>query len=943
MNRHASHPPHPARRALLKPHLWLAAALGIAATVLLAGTVASATVDTSHNPVGNVEAISYTPTGVSISGWAADPDARMSTIKVAVFANGTRQVIAPADGLRVTPTAAERPYGNHHGYNLALPIATNGSYNFCVYGVNIGSGNGAWLGCLQRTVNHSPSGAVDPIYAVGNGQFSISGSAVDPNSTAPIAVAILADQQRIGWLTANQAIHGGHGFMATLPIAQGRHTVCADAVNVGPGANVIFGCQTFTIDDSPVGGFTALAQISNGIVVEGWSSDPNSPNPVQVTASIDGNTLGSMTANRGGYTHPNHNFAARFAVAAGGTRTVCLTATNIGPGSSRAVACQDITLNFDPSAAIAHAIQSRPGVGPGPGVTVMGWAADPDTTNPIQIAVTADGHALGTVTANLASSPTPGHGYYASFALPTNGEHTICVKGVNVGSGDTNAPATCSTVTLNFSPAGQVSGVTRAPATSNLAVNGWFIDPDTANPIWVDLTVDGTDTGRVLAGAVVPSLATNVVYGDRHGFNTVLTADPGEHRVCATGVNVSAGATSTPTCTIINAVHPVVPSAPQSVVAVPGYGSASVSWQAPASDGGAPYTSYTVTASPGGAHVTVPVSTTSASFTGLTPKAQYVFTVVATNVAGSSGAGRSPVITTQATPPPQTTPAPVSTSRYVRNIRSSASNYLTAMRAEGVADAVANPSGHSYLILLDIGGQDQADGGVVLSAGVTFVSYAALVANVESYIDGYASSQKASAPVTIAVGTNNDMDVSTISGAAWANTVIDPLVAYAHKYAGVTIAGANDIEPGFTASYAASRAWLSGYLTNTSAPFVFNGSADGCAWTVINGSCNNGYTAAGLYALAAGAAPTRIVNLPQIYNTTMPAQWKYISLTGVASRQPRINFGGPLTEWTACSQAGGCGSLTGVQAWQSMWGQLQSDPALRVGSLPYSTDLRIDR
>jgi len=157
------------------------------------------------------------------------------------------------------------------------------------------------------------------------------------------------------------------------------------------------------------------------------------------------------------------------------------------------------------------------------------------------------------------------------------------------------------------------------------------------------------------------------------------------------------------------------------------------------------------------------------------------------------------------------------------------------------------------------------------------------------------------------------------------------------------IAGANDIEPGFRGTYTQSKAWLAGYLGATSARFVFNGSADGCAWTVTNRGCNNGWTMAGLYYLSAGAGPTRIVNLPQIYNNTMAAQWKYISLTGIATQRPRINFGGVLTEFTACAQAGGCGSLTGNSAWTQLWNQLQSARALRIGSLPYSTDLRIDR
>jgi hypothetical protein len=265
------------------------------------------------------------------------------------------------------------------------------------------------------------------------------------------------------------------------------------------------------------------------------------------------------------------------------------------------------------------------------------------------------------------------------------------------------------------------------------------------------------------------------------------------------------------------------------------------------------------------------------------------------------------------------------------------------MRREGHHDARANPSGHRYLILLDIGGQDEFDGGVVLSATTRFVSYSDLERDLRAYVDGYHSGQRATAPVVVAVGTNNDMDVSSSSGKSWATKIVGPLRRYAHKYAGMTIAGANDFEPGFRATYSQSSAWLSGYLSATKAPFVFNGSADGCSWTGPNGGCNNGWRETGLYHLAAGAAPSRIVNLPQIYNTTMAAQWKYISLTGISHGLPRIHFGGPLTEWTACAQDGSCGSLTGHSAWSTLWHNLQSDSRLKVSSLPYSTDLRIDR
>jgi Fibronectin type III domain len=367
-----------------------------------------------------------------------------------------------------------------------------------------------------------------------------------------------------------------------------------------------------------------------------------------------------------------------------------------------------------------------------------------------------------------------------------------------------------------------------------------------------------------------------------------------------------------------------------------------VSWTKPASDGGAPWSRYVVTASPGGRSVTVGATATRATLTGLAVKTRYRFSVRATNVAGASAAGTSPVVSTQAGPGPQTTPAPVATSRYIRNISSASSAERSRLRAEGAADARANPSGHRYLLLLDIGGQDQYDGGVVLSATTRFVSYSNLVRDLAAYTDGYHGSQRAGAPATIAVGTNNDMDVSTTSGTAWATRVINPLASHVRGYSGLGVAGANDIEPGFRASYSQTRSWLSGYLGHTSARFVYNGSADGCAWTATYRGCNNGWKMTGLYTLAAGAAPTRIVNLPQIYNTTMAAQWKYISLTGIGGRHARINFGGVLTEWTACAQDHSCGSLTGRSAWSTMWNDLRSDSRLRVSSLPYATDLRIN-
>jgi len=89
---------------------------------------------------------------------------------------------------------------------------------------------------------------------------------------------------------------------------------------------------------------------------------------------------------------------------------------------------------------------------------------------------------------------------------------------------------------------------------------------------------------------------------------------------------------------------PTPPGAPTGVVATPGNASAQVAWSAPASNGGLPITSYTITAqlcNPGcssAGNVTVPASQTGLSFTGLLNGATYNFVVVASNTAGNSPA-----------------------------------------------------------------------------------------------------------------------------------------------------------------------------------------------------------------------------------------------------------------------------------------------------------------
>ena len=117
----------------------------------------------------------------------------------------------------------------------------------------------------------------------------------------------------------------------------------------------------------------------------------------------------------------------------------------------------------------------------------------------------------------------------------------------------------------------------------------------------------------------------------------------------------------------------LAPTPPTNVVATAGNSQATVTWDAPASDGGSAITSYTVTASPSGiAATSTPPALTSTVFS-LTNGTSYTFTVTATNAIGTSApaapsnavtpvAAPTPTPTGTLTPTPTPTPIPGTTS-----------------------------------------------------------------------------------------------------------------------------------------------------------------------------------------------------------------------------------------------------------------------------------------
>jgi uncharacterized protein (TIGR02145 family) len=134
-------------------------------------------------------------------------------------------------------------------------------------------------------------------------------------------------------------------------------------------------------------------------------------------------------------------------------------------------------------------------------------------------------------------------------------------------------------------------------------------------------TVTASPGGYTATGTSSPLVVTGLTNGTSYTFTVVATNAVG----------------SSPPSFSSAAVTPItVPDAPTSVLATAGNAQATIDFTDPTSNGGSAITGYTVTYNQGNNTVSVSVSGSPFTVTGLTNGTSYTFTVVANNAAGSS-------------------------------------------------------------------------------------------------------------------------------------------------------------------------------------------------------------------------------------------------------------------------------------------------------------------
>ena len=182
------------------------------------------------------------------------------------------------------------------------------------------------------------------------------------------------------------------------------------------------------------------------------------------------------------------------------------------------------------------------GVGPIPGGTVLtGWTIDPNAHDSLNVHAYVDGQFAGAGRADIdrpdvaAVLPEfgPAHGFELPLTLPA-GPHTVCIYGINVGAG-VNALIDCVPATVSGAPFGVVDGAARTATVATLS--GWVIDPTTAAPARIRVTVDGVTAFTELASVSRPDVAAVYpFFGDAHGFLVGVVVKPGPHTVCVVGL-----------------------------------------------------------------------------------------------------------------------------------------------------------------------------------------------------------------------------------------------------------------------------------------------------------------------------------------------------------------------------------------------------------------------
>lgn len=255
---------------------------------------------------------------------------------------------------------------------------------------------------------------------------------------------------------ATEVAASGGRFATTIPATAGTHKVCARSLDAAPGFRRDLGCVDVVAPGTPSGHLEAVSSAFETIRVRGWAIDPQTADPVHIEIRHNAAMASRVRADgarpdvAARYRHhgPAHGF--QFEVpAVAGANEICASVVGVGGGGNLDLGCRTVVHAVEPIGAFevtqTHEL----------GVTVSGWALDPNTPSPVHVEVAVDGlipAVPGSIRADrerpglAADHPEhgAGHGFSQRISL-TPGEHHLCLTVVNVGLGSDRSLG-CATV-----------------------------------------------------------------------------------------------------------------------------------------------------------------------------------------------------------------------------------------------------------------------------------------------------------------------------------------------------------------------------------------------------------------------------------------------------------------------------------------------------------------
>jgi FtsP/CotA-like multicopper oxidase with cupredoxin domain len=531
------------------------------------------------------------------------PSAPLSVTAVAGIASATVTWLAPAtDGLSTILNYNVTPSG--------------GAAQICT----------AALTCVVTglTGGVSYTFTVTATNALGTGPASLPSNAVIPPiaPNPPTAVTAVAGnaQAVVSWLA--RAFDGGSPITSyAVTPSGGVAQTCTTALTCTVTGLTNGTAYTFTVTATNLVGTSLPSAPSNSVTPITLAGPPTGP------VAVAGNTMATVS-----WVAPASD---------GGSPITSYLATS-SPGGLTCIAlgtlsCSVFGLTNGTSYSFTVAATNGAGVGPSfvasntvipatvPTAPRSVTASAGATTAAVAWAAPASNGGLAITAYTVTSSPggltcTTAGALTCTVTGLTNGTtYTFTVTATNpVGTGPASAPS--GGVVPVTAPSAPTAVVATAGNASALVT--WTAPIGNGGSAVTSYTVTSMP-GGLTCGTTGATSCTVVGLTNGVSYNFLVTATN------AMGTS-SAGAS--------NAVTPATtPGAPTGVSAVGLSNSASVSWLAPASNGGQPITLYTVTSSPGG-FICTTAGALSCTVTGLTNGASYAFSETATNVMGTGPA-----------------------------------------------------------------------------------------------------------------------------------------------------------------------------------------------------------------------------------------------------------------------------------------------------------------